>query len=73
MLIYAEGICFEKKEKTINKEDKNQNFFLSFKNASIKKLIDINEKITPWWSIKGVPTDGYASMDILMAYKLEKK
>ena len=65
MARYPDGTCFEKKEKTKNKDDKNHNFFLFFIKDNIKKEIDNSENIVAWWSMKGVPVWGYASIEIL--------
>ena len=62
---YAEGICFEKNDKNKNTGTKNQYCFLSFFNAKKRNIIEIKEKITAWWSMNGVPTDGYANMETL--------
>ena len=48
----------EKKEKIKKSDDKNQNLPSFFKNAKIKKTIEISENIALWWSINGVPTEG---------------
>ena len=55
---YGEGISFEKKEKVIKIGVKIQNKFFSFEIANEIEKQAIIEKITEWWSTKGVPIDG---------------
>ena len=58
---YDEGICFEKKEKTRNIGVKNQNKFFLIKIPSEREYKAIIPKIAAWWSMSGVPIEGYAS------------
>ena len=61
---YADGICLEKKEINKNKGIKNQYIGLLFLKANTVNRTEINEKMAAWWSMKGVPADGYAKIAI---------
>ncbi len=48
----------DKNDAKRNTGTKNQKTGLSLKNAKNKNMPDAIEKITAWWSTKGVPTEG---------------
>ena len=58
------GTCFEKKASPKNIGIRNQNKLLFSLKPNIKTIKEAKEKITAWWSMNGVPEDGYANIEI---------